>query len=235
MSRHWNKLWVLGMLIAFAVPAGLAEPIPENDDDRPARVGQRGRMKGRAGDGPRDGFKPGFGRKRFDREHEPLELTEEQSERVLEFMRQNFPERHQMLERLRERRPEMFAERLRKMAPRIMDMLGQLDAHPELGAVLIEQHKLQEELHDLMRSIRRRGETEPDSEQMSQIQEKVTRLVQLRLERRAFEIEGLARRLDEQRNRLDEDSERIDELVDEELEWMMKRRSFQRRSHRPVE
>lgn len=235
MRGHLNKLWVLGMLIAFAVPVGVAEPVPQNEDDRPARAGKHGRKRGRADDGPRDGFKPSFGRKRLDREYEPLELTEKQNERVLDFMRQNFPERHQMLERLRERRPEMFAQRMRKMTPRIMDMLGQLEEHPELGAVLIEQHKLQEGLYDLMRSIRRGKETEPDEDQMSQIREKVTQLVQLRLERRAFEIEGLARRLDEQRGRLEDDTGRVDELVDEELEWMMKRRPFGRRPPRPVE
>ncbi len=235
MKGHLNKLWVLGMLIAFAVPAGLAEPVPENQDDRPARAGKHGRLRGRAGDGPRDGFKPSFGRERFERDHAPLELTEEQNDRVLDFMRQNFPERHQMLERLRERRPEMFAQRMRKMTPRIMDMLGRLEEHPELGAVLIEQHKLQEDLYDLMRSIRRGRGTDPDEDQMSQIREKVAQLVQLRLERRAFEIEGLARRLDEQRSRLEEDTGRVDELVDEELEWMMKRRPFGRRPPPPSE
>lgn len=216
--RSW---WVIGPA-AVCVWAMTVQPA----------VGQDGGPRGEgpaAGRGERGRGGPGFGPKaRFGKERpggrgRDWDISPAQTERMMEFAEKHFPRRHRLLERLRERNPQEFRRRVSKMAPRVFEMLLQLEENPEMAQVLIGQQQSEDELHELLGQYDRGIDEAEQAETRTQIVETVGQLVDLRLQRRSFEIAALARRIEAQRDRLETDSARREELVEEQVERLLDR------------
>ena len=93
------------------------------DDDRDGDRGRDGDRDHRRGP-PRRG-PPGDGRRGFDRRHVPpmfRELTDEQIEEILAFVKEKMPWRYERLKEWQEEKPEFF----RRMCRRLRFEIGQL-------------------------------------------------------------------------------------------------------------
>jgi hypothetical protein len=152
-------------------------------------------------------------------------VSPEQAEQLMEFLQEHFPKRHRLLRRLQEHNPRAFERRVAELAPRVLELLLRTREDPELGELLIEQQRLEEDLRELVREYRvsdAEAELAPES-QRGQIEEIVARLVDIRLERREHEIAALERRLQRQREMLQEDLDNRELLVAEHVEEVLER------------
>ena len=157
-------------------------------------------------------------------------ISPEQTEQLMEFLQEHFPRRHRLLSRLRDRNPDHFQRRLAEMAPRVLELLLRMKENPELGELLLEQQRLEDELREQVGNYRALDEDDEAErqEQRAGIEEIVSRLVEIRLQRREQEIAALGRRLQEQKLRLEEDRENRAELVADEMERVLQRRPWHR-------
>ena len=206
---------------AFALGQEPADPATASQAPQKRDQPQLGRC-----DGPdAHGVPPG--RERF-----PF-VSPEQTEQLMEFLEEHFPKRHRLLRRLQEHNPRAFERRVSELAPRVLELLLRTREDPELGELLIEQQRLEEDLRELVREYRA---LEDDAEAAreglrSQIEEDVARLVDIGLERREHEIAALERRLQRQREVLQEDLDSRQQMVAERVEEVLKRGPGARRRH----
>lgn len=219
--KTWRSWWVIGTaavcLWAMTVQPAVGQGRGHRGEGPAAARGERGRG------GPGFGPKAQFGRERPGGPGRDWDVSPAQTERMMEFAEKHFPRRHQLLERLRERNPQEFRRRVSKMAPRVFEMLLQLEENPEMGQVLIGQQQAEDDLHELLGQYGRGIDEAEQAEARTQIVETVGQLVDLRLQRRSFEIAALSRRIEAQQERLATDTARKDELVEEEVERILDR------------
>jgi hypothetical protein len=153
-------------------------------------------------------------------------ISPEQTEQLMEFIREHFPERYKLLRRMRERNPELFQRRIAEAAPRVLELLLRMKENPELGELMIQQQRLEEELHERVDDYFLIAE-EDDAEReelRAAVEDTVSQLVELRLQRRRMEIDALQHRLEEQRERLEEDWAARDEIAADEVRKLLRRR-----------
>jgi len=210
-----------GLLLALQAPA-YGQP----REDRPGGPGPKPQcpMPGAPGPGGPGLEVPAPGSGPFDF------ISPEQTEQLMEFLQEHFPRRHRLLCRLRERNPDHFQKRLAEMAPRVLELLLRMKENPELGELLLEQQRLEDELREQVGSYRALDEEDEAErqERRAGIEEIVSRLVEVRLQRREQEIASLERRLQEQKRGLEEDRENRAELVADEMERVLQRRPWHR-------
>ena len=143
----WGLIVVGGLALVLQVPAyGQAR------EDRPGGPGPRPQCPLPGGPGPHGPHAeappapPGPGAFGL--------ISPQQTEQLMQFLEEHFPRRHGMLRRLRERDPEAFQRRIAEMAPRVLELLLRMKENPELGELLLEQQRLEEELRAQMKDYR---------------------------------------------------------------------------------
>lgn len=215
------------LLLLFPVTTALAveqerrrrprrEPPPPRDVDRDAPRGDRWRER----EGPPPEHKSPMRPEGRRGDRRPLfgEMRGERLERVIEFIKDRFPERHEELQRLHETDSDLFNRRLRRMMPRIMRMIEAVERNPEAGQLTIDVEQLSMEIHERVERYFDAIDPERQETLRREIHELATRQFDVRQELREIEIVRMERRLDAIRARLRRNEEHREERIERVLE-----------------
>jgi len=192
------------------------------DRGEPGRRGMRpdDLMEGR-GPRPRDGAgRPG---------RPPVELNAEQREQLLAFIAEHFPFLHERLA------DEAAAER--PVAGRLIRKLWPLyetcQRDPELGRLLVAEHKLEFRIRQAARSYRGTDDERARHDLRNELEKLLREEFDVQTERRALELQQLETRLAEQKRRLEHRREARERTVLRRLEELTERdRTHRRRPDR---
>jgi hypothetical protein len=238
MNRSWLILLTTGFALSVGAPLlvqaadeptpppspedealldeGRPPPPPEKDKgpERP-RHGFRGRMGGPGRD------EAGPGGPDRDRRFGGIERMANFSERidkVLEFLKEHYPEMYEKLTALRKEDPRAFRRQLMRLLPRLPEFMMLVERDPEMATLLIEEHKLEMEIREVAHDYRH---VESDDERAS-LKQRLASLVgeqfdirQTRLKRM---IEDLERQLELKKKALAQREERKKQLIEIEVE-----------------
>jgi hypothetical protein len=207
---------IAGLLLAW--PAMALGQEPEDAGKAPLNAPEPEQAQSEQCSGPKmPGPPPGPERFSF--------VSPEQTEQLMDFLEEHFPKRYRLLSRLQERNPRAFERHISELAPRVLELLLRTKEDPELGELLIEQQRLEDDLRDLVREYRSMDEEAEDAREglRGKIEEIVARLVDIGLERREHEIAALERRLQRQRDMLQEDLDNRQQTVDERVTEVLER------------
>jgi hypothetical protein len=192
------------------------EPPPPRDVDRDAPRGDRWRER----EGPPPEHKSPMrpeGR-RGDRRPFFNEMRGERLERVLGFLEEHFPERHEQLLQLQESDPDGFSRRLRRMMPRIMRMIEAVERSPDVGKMTVEVEQLAFEIHNRVEQYFDAIGSERQETLRREIHKLAARQFDIRQELREIEITRMERRLDAVRAQLRRNEEHREERIERVLE-----------------
>jgi hypothetical protein len=202
---------------ATAVTAGDRDGPPFSRGPGSARDGAHDRPHGPPRRGPHGDGRPPFGRR-----HVPpmfQELTDEQVEEILAFVKEKMPWRYERLKEWQEKKPEFF----RRMCRRLRFEIGQLKRlqkdNPKAYEAAIEEHRLRARAAEL--ADRARGaEAEADRQKAkAELRDVLTRLFDAEGKAREAQIRELEGRIHQLREQLAERAEKRDRIID----WMLER------------
>ena len=153
-------------------------------------------------------------------------LPPEMVDRIMELIREKFPERYDRLAALEDRNPRRFERLIRRMAPVAMEYFKLKERRPGLADTIVQEFKNQERLHELSDAYRaakddpaKQAEIEKEIEQIVRAQaEFMQQRMEYRLQDFEARIREQERRLAEQRRRLEEGKLHVDERVADRVE-----------------
>ncbi|HKQ47120.1 MAG TPA: hypothetical protein VJZ71_03500 [Phycisphaerae bacterium] len=225
------------------------QPPPDDrraDDgpDGPSRAGPDDRRFGPRDDRPRDRLRRWRENRGPDGMGPNDGLPPEMIERILDMLRDNFPEYHARLIKRREQNPEMFRGAVRRIVPIFKEYMLLKDEKPELAAGIIEEFKNERKLGDLSRRYREAAkDPAAQSAIAGEIEPLVRRQIDLHHQRMAFRLEQFEKRIQEQQAALErqrkhheEAGSKLEEQVARRVEEIKKgelRRPFDRRGPGP--
>ncbi|GMV97905.1 MAG: hypothetical protein AMXMBFR83_22580 [Phycisphaerae bacterium] len=141
-------------------------------------------------------------------------LSPERIDQLMRFTRENFPQVHDRLRRLREADPVAFQHMIRRTAARLQNILDAQQRDPRLAERMIEEQRIQLALADL---ARRYHQARTDGER-----ERIRRQIEARLGERFERQQGRARReIENLRRRLDERERNREEILRLELRRLL--------------
>lgn len=182
------------------------------DDKRPSSPGRRGE---RRGEGPPDGGpgRPSFGRG----ESRRAPLTTEETEELMEFMEEHFPERYERLNAVREANPHAFRRMIFRHSRPLLHILRVKRHDPELAEVMIAEHRVEEKLAEKRRAYREARSPAARQELLGQTRQLLEESFDLKQQRLEMEIERLRKRLEEQAQRVQERKKNKDKIIEVEI------------------
>jgi hypothetical protein len=186
---------------AVAAPAAEAQPTGEGAPS----------VRDRAADGsthPRGG--------KMGRGAEPL-LTQEQTEKLLQFTRDNFPDVYQRLAILRQESPVLFSRALNRVARSMIPLMRANTENPDLAQKMIAEHKAQLGVEELTLRYRKTQDAAQKQQLREQLRKKIEAKFDARLERLRAEIANLQRRLNEAQQNLASQEKEKQILIDRRL------------------
>lgn len=159
--------------------------------------------------------------------------------RLRQFVEEHFPEWAGELRRMEIMNKPLYRQRLRELAPRVMRLIHEMEQDEELGALAIEEERLE---LSIQAAVRRYFETEDPAER-KELREEVDRLLheQFRVRHRRDErrIEKLEARLQLMRHRLDRRRGQAEDIIQLQLEQLLRptsdeaQQELERRLRRP--
>jgi polyhydroxyalkanoate synthesis regulator phasin len=222
-----KALWMLAALAAVGWMASSAVagerdgrrrgPPPESFRDRDD---DRDRRRGPPHHGPPNGRRP------FGRRHVPpmfRELTDEQIEEILAFVKEKMPWRYDNLTKWQEEKPEFF----RRMCRRLRFEIGQLKRlkkeNPKAYEAALEEHRLRARAAELAARARQAESDEAREKTKAELRGVLERLFDAEGKAREAQIHELEERIAHLRRQLAERAEKRDRIIDWLLNWMMSR------------
>jgi hypothetical protein len=222
---------VLLILAVLAAGAWTATAIAGGDRDA-SRFG-RGPRVARDGGPDRDGDRPhgpprrgpyGEGRPPFGRRHVPpmfQELTDEQVEEILAFVKEKMPWRYEQLKQWQEEKPDFF----RRMCRRLRFEIGQLKRlkkdNPKAYEAAMEEHRLRARAAELAARARQ-TESETDRQKAkAELREVLARLFDAEGKAREAQIHELEERIHQLREQLAERARQRERIIEHMLEFMI--------------
>jgi len=235
--RSVRKLLTSGLLVAIGLAAAATASEKKSDqpekppdkkakkprsERRPPQPGFRAPLGGPRGPGdigPGRGFLrgrngggiPGEG----DRPPPRFMLSQEELEEMTAFVREHFPEQYEKLRRLHGK--DKLRPIAAKLWPRIREIILAYRRNPELGNLMVEDLKLEEQFREKFQSYR--GASKESRKQIEdEIRTLLARQFDVRQKRRAVEIHELEKRLADQKRILEERSAHKDDIITRELD-----------------
>ena len=148
----------------------------------------------------------------------PVELDAQQRQQLLAFIAEHFPFLHERLA------DEAAADR--PVAGRLIRKLWPLyetcQRNPELGGLLVDEHKLEFRIRQAARSYRSTGDEATRQDLRSELEKLLREQFDVQTERRALELRELEARLAAQRRRLEHRREAREQTVLRRLEELTK-------------
>lgn len=207
------KLVLPILLVATSAAQGVAEQPGASRGNRPRLAQHRNRDRATNPD-----QRPGFrGRRGFGNGDGPRRLSDEQLESVLEFVKQNFPERLGEITALRENNPDMFRRRAGRMFPRILQIMQRSERNPEAGALMLEEDRLGFQINRLVEQFFDTDDSDQIARTRRELRDLVARRFEVRQRQREMEVRRLERRLEAIRMQLQRDADRREERIDDAL------------------
>lgn len=203
-------------LVLFLSPSERAVGVAQPQDAPPGRPREN---FDRSGDGPRGRFRENGPRGRWrDRrgggEDRAMDrpIPPEMIDKIMELVRDKFPERFDRLADLEAKNPRRFEMLIRRMAPVAIEYFKLRERRPELADTIIREFKNQERLHELSDQFRK-AKDDPAKQAAieTQIEQIVRSQVELFQERMEFRLQDFEERIAEQQRRLAEQRRRFDE------------------------
>lgn len=175
---------------------------------------RRGPRDYREGDGP----PPDDGFRRESRRSGRPRNPEEKIRRVMEVLRKELPEWHERLSRLCEESPDRCHRAIRKLYPMIREYLSLKQRDPELARTVIEEFRLEHELRELGRAYQK-AEDDPEEQARisTEIETRVRRQLEIRLQRREARLADLEQRLTREREKYEKEREGLDAKVEDRV------------------
>lgn len=226
--RH--GLTVLALAAALVAASILA--MAEEDEPKPAPDGPRrgpGGVQRRPGSrGPRPARPPDGERPRFG-EHSPFgrgppifrDVTDEQIETILAFMKEHMPWRLESLQKMRESDSGRFRQFCRGLRFEIAQLL-QLKKRDEASfRKALEERQLKMRAMTLAHQIRQTEDAQQKEELTAQLRQVLNRTFDLELATHEAHIRGLDERIEQLRRELKERAEHRSEIVEKRLKEAM--------------
>jgi len=216
------------LVLTAALAAGLAHPAAAGPgrNTGPGRppAGHAPRAPGAVGGTHRP---PGWGssgpwRRPFDGRFVPplfRDLTDEQIEAILDFVREKMPWRYPWLKSLREKQPAAFRRVCRRLRFEIEQLKRLKASHPEAYEAALEERRLRARVAELAGRVRQTAPGPERDELTDELRETLGRLFDAETKARSAQIHELENRL----RQLQEDLRRRAEHRDEVIEGILKR------------
>ncbi|MEK6675737.1 MAG: hypothetical protein AABZ47_08790 [Planctomycetota bacterium] len=153
----------------------------------------------------------------LDRRPPPFEMTEVERNQLREFIREHFPIISEELDRLRDRTPELYERRLRRIAPEMRRLFELVRSDPQRGLLMIQERKLDMQVRLIARRYHMARDDQERAELRFEVRKKAEQLFDLRRQRRELEIQELETRITDLRNRLKETALRREQVIDEDV------------------
>ena len=145
-------------------------------------------------------------------------MSDDDRAEVLEFIETEFPTVFVDLQRLEQHNPELFAQRMRRLAPEMRRLMELAQLDPVRAELEINERTLDVRIRMVTHKYRLAEDDDVGRENMrATLRDLLKRVFEVRHRRRELEIEELARRLDELRQRHVAAASARDRLIDEEL------------------
>ena len=139
-------------------------------------------------------------------------IPPEMIDKIMELVRDKFPERFDRLADLETKNPRRFEMLIRRMAPVAIEYFKLRERRPELADTIIREFKNQERLHELSDQYRK---TKDDPAKQAGIEKEIEQIVRSQVElfqeRMEFRLQDFEERIAEQQRRLAEQRRRFDE------------------------
>jgi hypothetical protein len=153
---------------------------------------------------------------RAEARREARAAVQERRDEVVQFIRETFPEKARMMEKLRRRDPAEFQRRRQQLAEEVKRLLVLRDENPELFKVQVDEMRLRDELGRLAREARREKEGSRERQEAEKkLKEAVGRSFDLRQRIKEAELEDLRARLKELESTLERRAGRRAQMVEE--------------------
>lgn len=145
-------------------------------------------------------------------------LSPEQVDQLMLFVRDNFPQIHDRLHRLRRVDPAAFQQIVRRLARRFQAILDTQKRDPDLARVMIEEQRLELGISELARKFHQ-ARVEPEKMRIrNALRDLLRQRFDRRQERARREIENLRKRLDEQARRISERDQNRERILRGEMQ-----------------
>ena len=201
----------LGWLMCAAAPDAVAQapPEPEMRPQEQGEPGAPGRMGRGRGHRPR-GWRHG---------HQSYDsLSVEARADLWEFMGEHFPDLAQELADLEQNATEAFAWKMRRMLPRMLELIRLQDDDPEAFPLRVKELGASKRIRTLARQLARVPAADRDPSKLKNLRKLVAQRFDIRQQLHRLELKRLEHRLVNARQRLEQAKTDKAKRVDEELE-----------------
>ncbi len=186
--------------------------------DRPGDMAERpGRDDAWLGGGRRDGRRGGFN-KGPGGPPPWQELEPRRREEVAKFVEEHFPQLWVEMTDLRDRNPNLFRRRMRRLLPDFARLMDTVRRHPEKGALLVRERQLHLRIRHLGRDYRAETAELKRQQMRQQMHEFCGQAFDCELQRRAMEVRELEARLGMFKERIAEQQRMREELITKRAE-----------------
>jgi hypothetical protein len=216
----------VGVLVIAGVLSaqqGDARPVPPRRRERPAAAQRPEPAPPPETAAPRDArhdpddFEP-VERPGMPRQPRPFaEMSDQERAELLQFVRENFPERARELEALADYDPPAFQRRMGRIVPRLWQLIMEMHNDPESGRVGLEIEKREMQVHEHIRQYADTVDPARRNELRAQTRALLQEQFALRRQRMQHEIGKLEQRLQQLRDRVQNAEQHRDRLIDARL------------------
>jgi hypothetical protein len=166
------------------------------------------------------------GQRPGERQHPPgfwRRMPPQERARLEAFVEEHFPRLYLELERHKDRKHKDMPRRIRRIMPEMLRLMEAMETHPELGTLMIQERRIDMDLHRLVRQYRTCEKEEKRARLRKQVHERCARAFDIRHQRREIEIRGLEVRIEELKQRHAQAAEMRKKLIEREVKTRLDR------------
>jgi len=138
-------------------------------------------------------------------------------------MEEHFPTEFLELQALRERRPLMFRQRMRRLAPEMLHLMELMQTHPERASLEGQEFRLHAQIRRLAMQYGRSSDDVARKKIAEELRERVGEVFDCQAQIRQLQIRELEARLSELRTRVKETRESREQIIDRRVDTILNR------------
>jgi len=228
MRRRLRVLVLAAALVVAWSPAMAGqrgpEPVPDKPGRGPSGMDRRPGPPAHRPEGPRS-HRPPAGERARPGERRPFgrgpsifrEVTDEQIDEILTFMKEHMPWRLEGLQKMRESDPQRFRQFCRWLRFEVTQLLHLKERDEAAFRKAIEERQLKMRAMTLAQQIRKTADPRKKEELTGRLREVLNRTFDLELTTHEAHIRGLEERIEQLRRELNERAEHRREIVEKRL------------------
>lgn len=149
-------------------------------------------------------------------------VTAEQIDEGMAFLKQQWPERYEKLERLRREDPDAFTLAYKNLWPQLSRMIDLIRRNPELAEVEMSLVRIEGDIQTALRKAGKAASPDEAEQSKAKLKELIGKRFDLDIQRTEMRIQELEERLVQQRQQLDARKQEREKRVEQITEEMMK-------------